>query len=88
MEIFLLLDQSLDVRRDLSSLLLFHQNIHYGVVSIVKDKYLILAYSFKVTRSLCIAQYFRYHTRPSDACKVWRLKPPLPMQKSGQYWSI
>ena len=72
MEILLLLDQSLEACRDPCSLLLFHQNIHYGAVSIEKDKYLILAYSLKVTRSSCIAQYFRYHTRSSDAC-VWEV---------------
>ena len=41
---------SLEARRDLSSLLLFHK-IHSGAVSIEKDKYLTAARSLKSTRS-------------------------------------
>ena len=58
---------SLEARRDLSSLLLFHK-IHSGAVSIEKDKYLTPAFSLKSTRSSHSAQYYRYQTY-SDALK-------------------
>ena len=58
---------SLEARRDQSSLLLFHK-IHYGAVSIEKDKYLTPARSLKSTRSSHSAQYCRYQTY-SDALK-------------------
>ena len=58
---------SLEARRDLSSLLLFHK-IHSGAVSIEKDKYLTPARSLKSTRSSHSAQYCRYQTY-SDALK-------------------
>ena len=41
---------SLEARRDLSSLLLFHK-IHCGAASIEKDKYMTPAHSLKTTRS-------------------------------------
>ena len=53
--------QSLEARRDRSSLLLFHK-IHSGAVSIEKDKYLIPAHSVKSTKSSHSAQYCRYHS--------------------------
>ena len=58
---------SLEARRDQSSLVLFHK-IHYGAVSIEKDKYLTPAHSLKSTRSSHSAQYCRYQTY-SDALK-------------------
>ena len=58
---------SLEARRDRSSLLLFYK-IHFGAVSIEKDKYLTPARSLKSTRSSHSAQYCRYQTY-SDALK-------------------
>ena len=58
---------SLEARRDRSSLLLFHK-IHYGAVSIEKDKYLTPANSLKSTRASHSAQYRRHQTY-SDALK-------------------
>ena len=49
------------VRRDQSSLLLFHK-IHCVAVSIEKDKYMTPAQSSKATRSSHSAQYCRYKT--------------------------
>ena len=59
--------QSLEARRDQSSLLLFHK-IHCGAVSIEKDKYMTPAQSLKTTRSSHSAQYRRHQTY-SDALK-------------------
>ena len=59
--------QSLEARRDQSSLLLFHK-IHCEAVSIEKDKYMTPAHSLKTTRSLHSAQYRRHQTY-SDALK-------------------
>ena len=58
---------SLEVRRDQSSLLLFHK-IHCGAVSIEKDTYMTPAHSLKTTRSSHSAQYRRHQTY-SDALK-------------------
>ena len=58
---------SLAARRDQSSLLLFHK-IHFGAVSIEKDKYMTPAHSLKTTRSSHSAQY-RRHQIYSDALK-------------------
>ena len=60
---------SLEARRprDRSFLLLFHK-IHFGAVSIEKDKYLTPAHSLKSTRASHSAQYCRYQTY-SDALK-------------------
>ena len=58
---------SLEARRDQSSLLLFHK-IHFGAVSIEKDKYMTPAHSLKTTRSSHSAQYHRHQTY-SDALK-------------------
>ena len=52
---------SLEARRDRSSLLLFHK-IHFGAVSIEKDKYLTPAHSLKSTGASHSAQYCRYQT--------------------------
>ena len=57
--------QSLEARRDQSSLLLFHK-IHYGSVSIDKEKYMYQTPAY--TRSSQNAQYCRYQTY-SDALK-------------------
>ena len=46
---------SLEARRDLSSLLLFHK-IHSGAVSIEKDKYLTAAHSLNSTTSNLVRQ--------------------------------
>ena len=59
---------SLEARRDQSSLLFFHK-IHYGAVSIKKDKYMTPAHSLKTTRSSHSAQY-RTHQTYSDALKI------------------
>ena len=56
---------SLEARRYQSSLLLFHK-IHFGAVSIEKDKYMTPAHSLKTTRSSHSAQYRRHQTY-SDA---------------------
>ena len=58
---------SLEALRDQSSLLLFHK-IHFGAVSIEKDKYMTPAHSLKSTRSSHSAQYRRHQTY-SDALK-------------------
>ena len=50
---------SLEARRDQSSLLFFHK-IHYGAVSIEKDKYMTPAHSLKTTRSSHSAQFCRH----------------------------
>ena len=52
---------SLEARRDLSSLLLFHK-IHSGAASIEKDKYVTPAHSLKSTRVSHSAQYYRCQT--------------------------
>ena len=58
---------SLEARREQSSLLLFHK-IHYGAVSIEKDKYMTPAHSLKTMRSSHSARYRKYQTY-SDALK-------------------
>ena len=58
---------SLEAWRDRSSLLLFPK-IHYGAVSIEKDKYMTPAHSLKTTRSSHSAQYHRHQTY-SDVLK-------------------
>ena len=65
---------SLEARRDQSSLLLFHK-IHWGAVSIEKDKYMTPAHSLKTTRSSHSAQYRRHQTY-SDALKNSFPPPP------------
>ena len=77
---------SLEVRRDRSSLLLFHK-IHSGAVSIEKDKYLIPAHSLKSTRSSHSAQYCRYQTY-SDALKDILPSPPPPTIPQWIYCGI
>ena len=81
---------SLEPRRVLSSLLLFHK-IHTGSVSIEKDKYLTPAHSLKSTRASHSAQYCRYQTY-SDALKNSPPPPPPELFHSGMVfllrWSI
>ena len=52
----------------IGSSLLFLHKIHFGAVSIEKDKYLTPAHSLKSTRASHSAQYCRYQTY-SDALK-------------------
>ena len=71
---------SLEACRDRSSLLLFRK-IHFGAVSIEKDKYLTPAHSLKFTRSSHSAQYCRYQTY-SDALKKSPPPPTIPQWSS------
>ena len=73
---------SLEARRDQSSLLLFHK-IHWGAVSIEKDKYMTPAHCSKTIRSSHCAQYCRYQTY-SDKEE----SPPPPPPPSGFQYSV
>ena len=53
--------QTLEARRDQSSLLFFHK-IHCGIISIEKDKYLTPSQSTRSTRSSHNSQYCRPQT--------------------------
>ena len=69
---------SLEARRDQFSLLLFHK-IHFGAVSIEKDKYMTPAHSLKTTRSSQSAQYRRHQTYS------YALKNPPP--RTSAHWN-
>ena len=77
---------SLEARRDLSSLLLFHK-IHCGAVSIEKDNYMTPAHSLKTTRSSHSAQY-RRHQAYSIALKNSFFPQTIPHWNSLLLWPI